>query len=73
VHYKVTSVRSVEEKDEWGAAYGRFYFPPVLPLKDCNDDIGCGGFHGAPAMLVIFADLFVSFDDESVAGAKWKP
>ncbi|MGC4051251.1 MAG: carboxypeptidase-like regulatory domain-containing protein [Paludibaculum sp.] len=43
---------SAEVKDEWGIAYGTFFSAPRLQKPGCEDEVGCGGFIGAPAALI---------------------
>jgi hypothetical protein len=39
-------------KDAWGIAYGLFLTAPKLRNDGCSDELGCGGFDGAPAALI---------------------
>lgn len=43
---------SVEVKDEWGIAYGTFFTATRLRKPGCDEEVGCGGFIGAPAALI---------------------
>jgi hypothetical protein len=52
-------------KDEWGIAYGRIFTAPKLKRDDCGDEVGCGGFHGAPVALIINPSSLRSFKDEA--------
>jgi hypothetical protein len=48
----ITFSHLADVKDEWGIAYGLFFVAPKLRKDDCGDDLGCGGFDGAPAALI---------------------
>lgn len=39
-------------QDEWGIAYGLFFTSPRSREDGCGDEVGCGGFDGAPAALI---------------------
>lgn len=43
---------TAEVKDEWGIACGTFFTAPRLQKPGCEDEVGCGGFIGAPAALI---------------------
>jgi hypothetical protein len=51
-----------DTKDEWGIAYGRV-FSAKLQNEPCGDEIGCGGFGGAPVGLIIGTGI-LNFKDE---------
>jgi hypothetical protein len=45
--------------DEWGIAYGLFVAAPKLRELGCEDELGCGGFDGAPVALITLPDALV--------------
>jgi hypothetical protein len=49
-----TSTKSdvADVNDEWGMAYGVVFTTPNLRKDNCGDEIGCGGFDGAPIALI---------------------
>jgi hypothetical protein len=61
----ITFSHFADLKDEWGIAYGRIFSTPKLKKDNCDDAVGCGGFHGAPAGLIIGSDGLRSFKDEA--------
>jgi hypothetical protein len=48
----ITFSHYADAKDEWGIAYGLLFTPARLRKDNCGDEIGCGGFNGAPIALI---------------------
>ena len=61
----ITFTRFADVKDEWGIAYGKVFSTPKLKKDNCGDEMGCGGFHGAPVGLIINPNSLRSFKDEA--------
>lgn len=48
----ITFSHFADVNDEWGMAYGLVFTAPNLRKDDCGDEIGCGGFDGAPIAVI---------------------
>ncbi len=48
----ITFSQLADVADEWGIAYGLFFTAPKLRKDDCDNELGCGGFDGAPVALI---------------------
>ena len=57
--------RFADVKDEWGIAHGRIVSTPKLKKDNCGDELGCGGFDGAPVAFIINPNSLRSFKDEA--------
>jgi hypothetical protein len=58
----ITFSHLADVKDEWGIAYGLFFTAPKLQKDGCGDEIGCGGFDGAPAALITLPNALRPID-----------
>jgi hypothetical protein len=58
--------RMADVKDVWGAAFGLLFTTPNLKKDGCGEELGCGGFDGAPAALIINAGSTHTYDDSEV-------
>jgi hypothetical protein len=61
----LTFSEMADVKDEWGVAYGRVFTAPKLKKDNCDDnEVGCGGFEGAPAVLIMKREFVRTYQDE---------
>jgi hypothetical protein len=58
--------RMADVKDVWGAAFGLLSTTPNLKKDGCGEELGCDGFDGAPAALIINAGSTHTYDDREV-------
>ena len=58
--------RMADVMDMWGAAFGRLFTTPNLKKDGCGDEVGCGGFDGAPAALIINSGSIHTYDATEV-------
>jgi Carboxypeptidase regulatory-like domain len=58
----ITFSHLADVKDEWGIAYGLFFTAPKLRKDSCGDEIGCGGFDGAPVALIALPNALRPLD-----------
>jgi hypothetical protein len=66
----ITFSHLADVKDEWGIAYGLFFTAPKLRIEGCGDEIGCGGFDGAPAALIASPDALRQLTNDKTATAR---
>ena len=52
----ITFSHMADVNDEWGVAYGLLFAAPKLRSENCGDALGCGGFDGAPVVLIVTPD-----------------
>src|SRR4051794_35583456 len=63
----ITFSHLADVKDEWGIAYGLFFTAPKLRKDGCGDELGCGGFDGAPVALVTLPDALRPLSNDKKA------
>jgi hypothetical protein len=58
----ITFSQLADVADEWGIAYGLFFTAPKLRKDDCDNELGCGGFDGAPVALITLPNALLPFN-----------
>ena len=64
--HTIIFTRMAELKDMWSAVFGRLFATPNLKKDGCGDELGCGGFDGAPAAIIIKPGSIRTYDDNEV-------
>jgi hypothetical protein len=63
----ITSFEMTDVKDEWGVEYGNLFTARTLKKDGCDsDEVGCGGFQGAPVALIMKSEALQTYKDEAV-------
>jgi hypothetical protein len=62
---RITFSHFADVKDEWGVAYGLFFTAPKLRKDGCGDELGCGGFDGAPVALITLPNALRPIDSDN--------
>ena len=72
LHFYEASRREMEGRttqDVWGSAYGSIFVATKLE-RGCKSQLGCGGFYGAPALIVVQPNSVRSVKDEELRHKK---
>ena len=62
--HTITFSHMADVNDEWAVAYGMLFAASKLRKPPCNDEIGCGGFLGAPVALIITVENLHTLKDD---------